>query len=470
MKSEMILLLFTLSFTFINLQEKEEPDYIVKITNIINKDVYIDGYLFLETDGILISPMSFNQENIFSLKIKNDEDNKVSSLMCFFHQFDKFYGTAKIACYISPRTIKAGKHHLVPLQEEMSFLFDEMYILSILPFNFKEEINIIDDNLLYFYSIKKIRTSFFNETHQKEITFDLYDSSTKATTIYLEDIPITCQPSGHRLICPITANELPQEDRLLSLNVYLKDSKGNKVINYFVYPIDFMFYYIQKKNLKIKVTKALSNCLTPFDYIVLETSDNKLGNVLFSKEGFYLKVKKYETGNYYQLFCNFHKHPGENTKIFCEPYDELEDGIYYYDEYLSEGPLEDESDRISPNYNIIVPTFKLASKFIYISNDEEVERIYDAQLREKIYLNYKDINEVNFFTLNHEYYGGNIDYYLGNNKIECFKISEKDIKCQIPASNFDESGIYYFEKINLLEERERLYMIPPFKVTLSWDK
>ena len=46
MKSEMILLLFTLSFTFINLQEKEEPDYIVKITNIINKDVYIDGYLF----------------------------------------------------------------------------------------------------------------------------------------------------------------------------------------------------------------------------------------------------------------------------------------------------------------------------------------------------------------------------------------------------------------------------------------
>ena len=470
MKRAMILVLFTLSFAFINLQEEEEePDLTVRITNIINTDAYIDGYLFLETDGILITPMSFNQENIFTLKIQNDENNKVSSIMCFFHQFDRFYaGAAKIACELSPRSVTPGKHHLVPLEKEMSFFFDEMYILSILPYNFEETINIIDDNLLYFYSLKKNQIPFFNETDTKNLKFDLYDAVTKETTIYLDDIPIKCQASGHRLTCPVTSKDFPQDDRLLTLNVYLKDSKGNKVINHMVYPIDFIFHYIKKQNLKIKVTKALTNCLTPFGHIVLETSDNQLGNVIYSKEGFYLNIKRTETDNY-QLFCNFHKHPGENTKIFCEPYDDLEDDVYVYDEYLSEGPLEDERDRISPNYNIIVPTFKLNSKLMYISDDEEAERIYDAQLREKIYLNYKDKSEVEYFYLNHEYYKGNKDYYLGNNKVECSKINKDIIMCEVSADNFDESGIYYFEKINLLEERERLYMIPPFKVTLSWD-
>ena len=74
-----IFILF-LSFSFINLQEGE---YQVKITNILSKDIAYGGYLFLETDGDLVTAMTFNQENIFALSIINDQDKSISRLTCF---------------------------------------------------------------------------------------------------------------------------------------------------------------------------------------------------------------------------------------------------------------------------------------------------------------------------------------------------------------------------------------------------
>ena len=83
-------------------------------------------------------------------------------------------------------------------------------------------------------------------------------------------------------------------------------------------------------------------------------------------------------------------------------------------------------------------------------------------------MEYKNKNEILNFNLNHEYFD-KTELYLGKNKIECMAISESDISCNVPAINFENSDVYYIEKMNLLEERERLYILPPVEVKFLWD-
>lgn len=471
MKNILLIFIIFISLKHIYLL-KEQSDFYIRITNIISKDVSLGGFLFLDTDAVLIPSTSFNQENIFDLSIINDEDKSISSLLCFFYKFEKFYaGPAKIACFID--SLKIGKYHLYPLENTMSFLFFEIYICNILPFNLSESFNVVDKDEFYFYSLKPIKLFFYDSSDSITIKFNLFKSVSREIIIYLEDVPITCQTSGNKMICSITASELPQNNRYESLTVYIKDSEENKKINYFVYPVYVILNYIEKKTLKIKVSKLLTNCLTNYDNIIFDTLDDTLGNVIYSKEGFYLKIKNENIedsdSKIKQLFCSFHKHPGENTKIFCERDGSLEDGIYTFEEYISEGPLDDEEDRISPNYKIVVPTFKSNGKCIYNSNYKNLENIYDLQLREKIELNFKNKEEILNITLNHEHYKGETKLFLGNSQIECYAINTDYINCEINGSNFDKSDIYYLEKMNFLEEKERLYIIAPFEVKVSWD-
>ena len=460
-----ILILF-LSFSFINLQEGE---FQVKITNILSKDISYGGYLFLETDGDLVPAMSFNQENIFDLSIINDIDKSIYQLMCFFHKFEKFYGPARIACEVSYPKVKPGKYHLLPLEKVYSFLFGEIYIMNILPFNLNNSFNIIEGNELYFYSLKKIKLSFFNIYNYTSFSFDLYDYVVKDIIIYLEDIPVSCQASGHRMTCNISAYDLPQENRFQSLNVYIKDSNGNKKYNYLVYPIDILLYYVKKKTLKIKVTKLLSKSVVEGDKIVFDTSDKTLGNVLNSQKGFHLDIRSQdEPFNIIQIVCSFHKHPGENTKVFCDTSSGInEDGIYYIDEYISEGPIEDDMDKISANYQIIVLTFVSNGKLLYSSNSSNYsskENIFDLEFREKIVLDFKNKEEVLNITLNHENFHELYKYYLGNSELKCYEYTEEYIICQIQGNSFEKSGVYYIEKLNYFEEKERLYSLPPVEV------
>ena len=54
-----------------SLKSQEEGEFQVKITNIISKEVALGGYLFLETDGILITPNYLNQENAERRRVHN---------------------------------------------------------------------------------------------------------------------------------------------------------------------------------------------------------------------------------------------------------------------------------------------------------------------------------------------------------------------------------------------------------------
>ena len=192
-------------------------------------------------------------------------------------------------------------------------------------------------------------------------------------------------------------------------------------------------------------------------------------NVIYSKEGFNLRVQNEESNNIGELFCGFHKHPGENTKIYCEVEKKLEDWYYTFEEYISEGPLEGEKHIISLNYNVVIPSFKLNGRFIYSSNHGSDEHIFDILFRDKIYLNYKNKGEILIIALYAEHYEGYYEYFLGNSKLESFFIGENNLAFKIPSINFEKSGIYYFEKKNFLGERQRIYMVPPFEVIFSWD-
>ena len=277
---KVFIFIFFLSLNFINLQKGE---FHVKITNILSKDISYGGYLFLETDADLIPAMSFNQEDIFVLSIINDEDKSISNLTCFFYKFQKIYGPAKIACEVNSLEINPGKYHLLPIENVYSFLFDEKYIMNILPFNLTKSFFINEGNELYFYSLKKIQLFFFQDYDYTLVTFSLFEKKVKETVIYLGDTPFPCKASGNYMKCNISAYDLPQENRFQSLNVYIKDSNEIKKQNYFVHPIDIILNYVKKKTLKIKVTKFLSKSAVGGEHIVFDTSDNTLGNVLYSQ-------------------------------------------------------------------------------------------------------------------------------------------------------------------------------------------
>ena len=338
--------------------------------------------------------------------------------------------------------------------------------MNILPFNLSNSFNIIDGEEFYFYSLKQIKLSILDGINYIPVIFYLFDNTVKETVIYLEDIPFPCKASGSYLRCNISTQDLPQENRFQSLNVYIKDSNGNKKRNYFVYPIDIKLDYVKKKTLKIKVTKLLSRSAVLGEHIVFDTSDNTLGNVLYSQVGFNIKIRSQDVPSLsIELHCCFHKHPGENTKVFCDNNGDItEDGIYYIEEYISEGPIEDDKDKISANYQIVVPTFALNENFLYSANYTNKDNIFDLEFREKIVLNFKNKEEVLNINLNHDRFKEYYKFFLGNSELKCYKYNREYIICQIQGNSFEKSGVYYIEKLNFLEERERVYLLPPVEV------
>ena len=207
MRESLLLFLIFIFFNYIN--SEDERTFDIRITKIISQNVSSSGFLFLETNG---TSVYFTKRSYFNLTIISDEDNTTYLLPCHFYKLDKkskiIENTAMITCEIySQENITLGKYHLEPLESTMTFLFDEIYIINILPFNIDESFNIIEGEDLYFCS-ESIKPLYFSSNIQsKKISFDLFEKITKGEiTIYLEDIPITCQASGRDLDCQISAS------------------------------------------------------------------------------------------------------------------------------------------------------------------------------------------------------------------------------------------------------------------------
>lgn len=481
MKNLLIATLIFLSFNIINSSIETEISQI-KIKNILSKNVPLGGYLFLEAEGIPLILSSSYDINSFTLSSIYEKDKTYSSFACFFYRIKDYYirenETVIIGCHIQKdNSINIGKYYFSPLENETSIeLFDNSKIkLNII--NINEQFNIIEgEELLYFYNSKKIELNFKSNTESNTIKFDLFESvSYREIVIYLDDIKINCIASGSRITCPIFASGIPQEKRSKYFNVYIEDSKGNKFRNYFVPPIDILLNYVEKDTLEIKVSNLLTNYITHNDFIIFDTFDQTLENVIFSKHGFDLKLKKENSEiDVINLYCCFHKHQGDNTKIYCEIQnrnDDIKEGTYIFEEYISEGPLEDVGDRISRNYQIVIPSFKIDNKVLFkIENERNREQIYDIQLKEKIELNFKNKEDIEIIALDLDHYGGMNKYFLGNNQLECNGKLIKDLLlCEVPGTNFEKSGIYYFEKMNPLEEKERIYILPYVEALVSWD-
>ena len=465
MKALISYLYLIICFNYIHLKVEDEQEYFeIKITNILSNDIPIGGFLLLQTEGIAL----MRESKPFSLSIIKEEDKSQYPISCTFYQFDGTVINGKdiITCKIeSEISIQKGKYYL-SLEKEI--IIDEQYI-KILPFNLNNSFNIIEGEELIPYSKYIITKEFSSNTDSTTIKFSLFEDVTlKESSIYFDDIEFKCEASGNRVRCPVTASNFPQDKRFQNFNVYYIDSQGNKKKNHLILPIEITLGYLEKKSLKIEVSNLLTNCLTNHGFIVFDTTDKTLENVLFSKNGFYLNVKKENLDSQSnKLFCNFHKISGENTKILCEKNNDFEDGTYNIEEYISEGPIKDDEDRISKSYEIIVPNFNIKGKFVYSSKeDNNAEFIFDFLLREKIYLNYENKEEVKYIFLYVERYNGLNKYILGNSELES-KLFDKDyIKFKVPKSNFEKSGIYYFEKINAINEKERLYILPPIEVSV----
>lgn len=474
MKMRAILFIFLIFVFLIEVYSESENEINFKITNIITQDISLGGILTLETDWLSLEKSFINEENLFNLSILSDEDKNIIPLSCFFYKMEEFYRPIKIGCKINSQ-LKKGKYFFKPFETKISILFykrDEIYVY-LLPFDFSQSFNINEAKELSFYSLNSYELTFSSTAEIEKLTLYLFDIMEEAqeVIIYLGDNPIKCQANGGKMKCPILGEDLPQTKRYQILDVYIQDSQGNKKINNFMFPVRARFDYIEKQLLKIKVTNLLTNTLIDNDFLVFDTSDDKLENVIYSKTGFYLNIKKDDSiSNINQLSCGFHKIPGETTKILCYAEDSLEDGTYYFEEYVSEGPLDDDDDRISQNYNIVIPTFKSLSKFLYSSKFKTKENVFDGQLREKIELKFNNKDEILNITFNHDNYEGKNKYFLGNSQLEFSNIYKKEITCGIKGSNFDSSGIYYIEKMNFLEEKERDYLLPPIEVTINWDK
>jgi len=464
MKALILFFYLTIFFHYIHSKIQEEQEYFqIKITNILSNDIPIGGILLLQTEGIVF----LEELKSFSLSITKEEDKSQYPITCFIYQFDETFINGKdiIACEIeSDNPIQKGKYYL-SLEKEM--IIDEQYI-KILPFNIIS-FNIIEGEELFAYSKKKIVKQFSSKTGSTSFKFSILEPLTfKETSIYFDDIEIKCQVSDDKIECPVIASIFPQDKRFQTFNVYYRDSQGNKKKNYLILPVEITLGYLKKKPLNIEVSNLLTNCLTKNYFIVFDTTDTNLDSVIFSKNGFNLNAKKENLDSEtYQLYCNFHKIPGENTKILCEASSVFEDGTYNIEEYISDGPIEDDDDRISKSYEITVPNFYIKGKFVYSSKeDDNVEYIFDHLLREKIYLNYENKEEFQYIYLYVERNKNSNKYILGNSELESELFGKDYIKFKVPKANFEKSGIYYFEKINALNEKERLYILPPVEVSV----
>ena len=466
---------------FINLV-KSDFIYNITIKAVINTKVASNGYLVLATDGNVFTLKStYRIYERFGLSIKNIDTNEIKGIPCFFYQFiETNSGPARIVCDII--NIKPGFYMVNPTKTETQTVLNGRYKISISPINIPQKIEIFEGYEYYFYDQDEIDEEFETKSDTKTIKFNLFKSiNTQNINIYLSSVIVPCLASGFNMSCTLRAKDFPQTRRFSTHSAYFTDSAGNKKPNLLVKPIEITLKYLPLETIRMSVTKLLTTCLSYSNYIVLDTDNNSLENMYFSHDGFQLKMNNVKYSVQRTLYCKFHKHPGENTKIFCDNVDDKDDfdtddhtqpgavestpsGDYTLDYYSGTNYIKD--DDISPIHQIYINNFKLNDQFYFASNigNYNKEKLFDLYFREKISLSFKSKDEIQNLVLYVDDHNGRTQYYLGGILLT-HTVTDTFLIFRVPASSYS-TGLYYLQRMNTCNKLERIYTLPPIYLNI----
>jgi hypothetical protein len=230
-----------------------KSQFTIQITKVLSKKVASNGFLILDTDG-LIFPLSIKDLpniNNFPLNILNLETNKTEPLDCCFLPFEHICKTQpRIACRTNG--MQKGNYKILPSLEGTYVVLNKN-ILLISPYNLPDIFEITDGKEIYFFDDDDKYETFEYTWTKNMIDFTLFEPlNAENITIYLENqynsITVTCYPyfTEDEVECPIYADNFPQDKQFQTYEVYIEDSLGNKKKNELVLPININLQYLFK--------------------------------------------------------------------------------------------------------------------------------------------------------------------------------------------------------------------------------
>ena len=239
MKNYLILYVFALCFFFSNAISN------VRVTRILTPKVASNGLLILDTLGLndILKKEDNQKINQFQLRIQGVNTISLTSLYCFLYQFEDQL-TTRIGCLT--RGLTPGKYTLYPFSTSVSLVTKNSLrtLIRISIANIAGIFEVTTGNELYFYDYQKKEEIFEFSGHIEDIKFSLFQPASGNQTVYLNDIPIACTAFKYKLTCNLYSNNFPSNRKIQTYNVYIKDSLGNRKLNYFVRPVQITLNYL----------------------------------------------------------------------------------------------------------------------------------------------------------------------------------------------------------------------------------
>ena len=165
-----------------------KSQFTIQITKVLSKKVASNGFLILDTDG-LIFPLSIKDLpniNNFPLNILNLETNKTEPLDCYFLPFEHICKTQpRVACRTNE--MQKGNYKILPSLEGTYVVLNKN-ILLISPYNLPDIFEITDGKEIYFFDDDDKYETFEYTWTKNMIDFTLFEPlNAENITIYLEN-------------------------------------------------------------------------------------------------------------------------------------------------------------------------------------------------------------------------------------------------------------------------------------------